>query len=63
MRLSDEEREEIAAVRDSDGRGLPPEAIVASQQWLARRLIDADNEVRRLQSLLDRDAPQGAGYD
>jgi hypothetical protein len=32
---------ELEAVQDSDGAGLPKEAIVASQRWLAGQLLEA----------------------
>lgn len=48
MALSDQEREEFAAVRDSDGRGLPVEAIIASQRYLAEVALGLDDELRAL---------------
>lgn len=48
MALSDQEREEFAAVRDSDGRGLPVEAIIASQRYCAEVALGLDDELRAL---------------
>ena len=60
MALSDQEREEFAAVRDSDGRGLPIEAIIASQRYLAEVALGLDDELRALDAefeALDSNVP------
>ncbi len=54
MPLSDQEREEVVAVRDATTlHMLPIEAHIASVQWMAERLIDVDDERRQLQTDLD----------
>lgn len=49
MALSDQEREEVAAVRDATTlHMLPPEANIASQRYLAEVALGLDDELRAL---------------